>query len=404
MQKTTLGQLINSKRDLPKVLMFCIILVAIAGSFTLYGLTWPSYFAESCLGFAVFMLGWHVKNAYLDDGDWPGFLIVTSLGLLCMIPLACGMSFFDADSPLTYRHLAAGVTWSATLLIVTVCWQWTVANSLLGHEEERWKGRNDFLNAVGIVEAWTAGTATAEHRVKTQQRIATRMEADLDALRVLVINGYDDLVMPGSPIRAALKEHIDRRTQKLKQARHRFGREDLGVRILLLDPFSSFATDRAKHLCGSGYSEQLSKQRYVRDFLDTTRELDTLGVAYKVYCSRPLFRFYLGSHPNQNQWCIAQHYLRNKHGYEAPTFEYEFASGKNRAEDCFLTLAGQAFEYLWDRGFSDYTTAGLSDPALVLYMASMYGLPIRDDLGNYLHPDVVRSSVIQFAALAFAEA
>jgi hypothetical protein len=399
MSRINLGELINSKHDLPKVTLIFVIVLATCSTILLCDWDWVPQLPTFLFGIGSMLCAWHVKKAYLDEGDWRGLSAVAGIATFVFVPVTLGWLVGRANPSANSIHLTVGILWTGVFLAVALCLLWMRACIALSKALNQIQQRGEFLQDVGIERAWVADRAPGAHKAKTQNRTAELMQSNLSALRILVINGYDDLVDEASPIAKALHSHI---AQCRADPKIGAEREGFGVRVLLLDPFSTFAKDRAMNLAGS-WSTEWAMKRYVRHFDLARKRLAKLGIEHRIYCSRPLFRFYLGTCVSGDQWCVEQSYLRNKHGYETPVFEHVI-NGNVLPEDSFITLAGQAFEYMWDRSFKDYTEQGLMDSALVVYMAEMYGL-IRGSLMDNaaLTTEQARKLVIDFTTKAFAD-
>jgi hypothetical protein len=270
-----------------------------------------------------------------------------------------------------------------TLLIAAIFIFWW-------RETKQTHGVGIFTREIGLIKGATGGAATHEYIMDVQKEIAKKIQKK-ELLRVMVINGVQDFV-EDSPINEVLK-----------------GSKCPKLRVLLLDPFSSFARDRADRLRNDDDLETC-RRKYVWDFVRTKEFLESLkrtgkNVDYRIYCSRPLFRMYLGEDKNGNHWCTQQSYLVDKHGYEAPVFFHEFThNGQVRQVDSFATLAKQAFQYLWDRGFESYTKIGIKSTPLVYYMANMYDIPLKSPDGSERSVGELKQAVVNYANQQFQEA
>lgn len=195
-----------------------------------------------------------------------------------------------------------------------------------------------------------------EERKEAEERIATEIVRS-EATRIMAINAYHDLASPSSPIRRALEQK---------------GR-NLRLQVLLLDPFSEYAEERASQL-KQETDPKRTRYRYIRDHAKAIAAVEALGqkaafAEYRIYCSKPFFRFYLFDRD-----FFVQTYRSRQHGNRTALFN--FANG---AESLYH-LGKEMFEYYWSKGFvhSELSLQSMGAP-LTLYLAKMYGLVAGGD-------------------------
>jgi len=234
------------------------------------------------------------------------------------------------------------------------------------------EGINKFLKKIGLVKGRLGSDSehTQEYIDFFRKQVSENISDDMSQLYILLINGRGDLANQDSPIYSKLKA------------------SNVPTKILLLDPFTKFARERAGFLKERETSHDMWLS-YICDFLITMKFIEKLkqsnpNIEAKIYCSRPLYRLYFGENSRVSQWCISQCYLNNKHGYDTPIYIYKSKQNVNADGDKFGALAMQAFTLLWENGFSNHNE--ISDnkvsPQFLLYAASMLDINITDDQNN----------------------
>lgn len=195
-----------------------------------------------------------------------------------------------------------------------------------------------------------------EERHEAEERIANEI-VQSEATRIMAINAYHDLVSPDSVIRRALEQK---------------GR-NLRLQVLLLDPFSEYATERASQL-KQETDPTRTRYRYIRDHVKVIQAVKALEkkaalAEFRIYCSKPFFRFYLFDHD-----FYVQTYQSRQHGNRTALFNFS-----NGAESLYC-LGKEMFEYYWFKGFvhSEESLINMGSP-LTLYLARMYGLVKSED-------------------------
>jgi hypothetical protein len=161
------------------------------------------------------------------------------------------------------------------------------------------------------------------------------------------------------------------------------------IQALLLDPFSSYAFERAKQLKPET-DIRLSQIRYIRDFLRVCQSLDELrtkgaNIEYRVYCSNPFFRMYLFDNE-----LVLQSYQASRHGNETPMYIFEAGEGS-------LFYAGkEIFDYYWNKGFlHDEAWLKKMGIALTVYLAtSMYQIYKDSELPKDI--EEIRKRILEY--------
>lgn len=262
-------------------------------------------------------------------------------------------SFIAALSDEKYRE-AIKYNWSLVYLLILLVNRLVIIikkhNETLGKDEDRKVAH--FAREVGLIEGWRC--ANDEERVSVINAVADKIEHSNES-RFMLINGYHDLIGNDSPIRQAID--VKGRSCFLK--------------VLLLDPFSSYAKKRADRLLPE-VDEDNSHLRYIRDYYKVRSELDRLAasgipIQYKVYCSKPFFRVYLFDNE-----AIFQTYLDNRHGHQTPMYHY------TNSDRSMFHLAEELFSYHWNKGFK-FNDADLQrrGEAFTVYLArEMYKLDV----------------------------
>lgn len=214
-----------------------------------------------------------------------------------------------------------------------------------------------FVKDVSLVGGIRCSNQT--EKIDAKRKIAERI-GNSARTKIMVINGYHDLARPDSEIRQALERKS----------------RSLNLQVLLLDPFSNYAVDRARQLRQETDLE-LSKMRYIRDYMSSIRALDDLRrngavIEYRLYCSNPFFRMYIFDHD-----LILQTYQANRHGNETPM--YHFSEG----ERSLFRAGNEFFCYYWDKGFHhEAESLEGRGAALTVYLGKLYGLHTDSTIPN----------------------
>lgn len=269
----------------------------------------------------------------------------------------------------------------SSLYISMLLLAFSITQSKKRNEIEKLWAQNEriaaFANAVNL----KAGSrySNKEERMFILERIRDKI-GESQQIRIMLINGTRDIVKHGATIKTAI--------EKKKEA-------DLHLKVLLLDPLSSYAEDRA-HALRPQTDKKLSRYSYICDFDRTIKQLEhykSLGmdVDYRIYCSKPFFRFYLFDTD-----LFIQSYQGSKHGNETPMYHYE------KGEDSMHHLGCEMFEYYWDKGFafSDSSLKAMGDP-FAYYLANMYKLDISG-LNNDMNR--IRQEILGYSKREITEA
>jgi hypothetical protein len=332
---------------------------------------------------AVVLVGFLIANA-------PGWLVHLSTIKRLYPPDEQGLY----ENVLIYQSIS-GVLLYLSIVVFALWWKSEGPKSGVGKDaspNETYERRERFIRALGLVAGGFGGDTAhkQEYMAKVQEETAKLIQKDR-LVRVLAVNAAADLVPEDSPIRMAIESERPR------------------LKILLLDPFSTFARERANYLRQDD-DFHTSWLRYVWDFLRTTETLNTIRqsgihVEHRVYCSRPLFRIYLSENEATGECeCISQAYLSHRHGYETPYHQYQYTPNEHDERDNVITLNRQAFQYIWDRGFSSFTASGLTSIPIVYYMANMQGLPLLNPDQSPRNFETLRAELLQRIDSSFEQA
>jgi len=226
-----------------------------------------------------------------------------------------------------------------------------------------------FVHEVQLVNWYRC--SSDDERKEAVKKIAEKIE-NSKRTRLMVIHGYHDLVKSDSLIRRAL----------INKGRN------LHLQVLLLDPFSKYAVDRAKQL-RQETDIDLTIMRYIRDHARVIEALEEFrkkaaSVEYRIYCSNPFFRIYLFDRD-----LIFQTYQAYKHGNETPM--YDFLNG----EKSLFHAGKEIFDYYWNKGFlhEDSWLVRMGS-ALTVYLGMMYGLQDDKKLPNNV--DGLRREILEY--------
>ena len=199
-------------------------------------------------------------------------------------------------------------------------------------------------------------------------------------VRIMAVSAYHDLVDGNSQIRHTLEEK----------------EHNLNLRVLLLDPYSEYAQQRAEELL-PGEDPQLAWMRYIYDSCTVKKELDHIkqrggSVEYRHYCSKPFFRMHL-----LDRDLFIQAYESKKHGHASPMYHYE------AGDNSLFHLGEEMFNYHWKRGFLfDSELLGRKGKAFTVFLAKQYGLLLQDD--DISKTDKLREEIIHHAKEKTTEA
>lgn len=218
---------------------------------------------------------------------------------------------------------------------------------------------NSFIDTVGLVGGYKP--LTVKGRADADKAIAEAIERSTK-IEMMLING------------SSIFKHQEESSifNTLKSSR---GKQ---IKILLLDPFSTYAQDRAKEMFSITGSEGHSAwNRYILDYDNTLTQLRALDssdqpnyLSFRLHCSRPFFRLIICDNV-----AFIQTYDRAAHGHLSPIYEVQ------ETKDSLYNLAQDIFNAHWDRGFLLNSKDDVSD-LLSLYLAKMHKLPYNDYLQN----------------------
>ena len=233
-----------------------------------------------------------------------------------------------------------------------------------------------FANDTGLIEG--SRCLNTEEQDEVVKKVAGKID-DSTTCRFMLINGYHNFTDPDSLIRVALESK----------------KKSLNLKLLMLDPFSSYAKKRADVLLPET-DERLSQMRYIRDFFKVLDKVDALkkagaSVECKVYCSKPFFRLYLF---DKND-LIFQAYQDNMHGHHTPMYHY---IAKQRS---LFHLGRDIFNYHWNRSFKfDEKSLMYYGKPFIFYLAKMYGV-LEDNENN---ADILCGRILEYVESMKAEA
>lgn len=269
---------------------------------------------------------------------------------------------------LLLARLFAVAAFIAVTMFIAAMWL-ALGESLLANNEMMGLEVLRFVKDIGLHEGNLS--ETEEEKARAQEAVAKKIASSKKRVRVMVINGYKDLVPAESVIRRALEQ---------KQSALKF-------HLLLLDPYSSYARDRADAL-REEYTHEASRKRYIRDCHRTIEVLAQLKrkgahIEHRLYCSRPFFRIWLF-----DKELFVQAYEGGKHGHDTALYNF---TKKGRS---MYGVADHMFCYYWDRGFV-HTDESLRKmgPAFTMYLAQMYGV----EIGTPFDVDATRTRILDHA-------
>lgn len=320
------------------------------------------------------------------------FVLIISLGFffyllpsLFVISLAAldlqnsNVYFIHLTNDVHYFHaiqyISALFYWVIVLVIFLALMARTVAqtNAKLEVIANENKTAN-FARAVNLVGG--SRFSTQAEKDEMTKLIASKFD-ESSTIRVMMINWHDDLIPTSSPILHALTKNCHK-----------------DIKVLLLDPFSSFAKQRSEDLAGAG-DDEANWLSYIKMFMKVRNKLDHLNqdhdvkIGHFVFCSRPFFRFYLFDHD-----LFIQVYHNKYHGRDSPMFHYQKSSVSSIQNDSFFQLGVELFDYYLKNSFQfdDAKLKAKGNPFTV-YLARMYGILKDEDVKN---PDVLRAKILKF--------
>lgn len=239
-----------------------------------------------------------------------------------------------------------------------------------------------FARAVNLVGGSRFST---EIEKKEMLELITKKFDESSTIKVMMINWFEDLITPSSPILHALTKNCQK-----------------DIKVLLLDPFSSFARQRSEHLAGAG-DDNSNWLRYiymfkkVRDKLDHINQDHDAKISHSIFCSRPFFRFYLF-----DQDLFIQVYHDKYHGRSSPMFHYQKSESGSILDDSFFQLGVELFDYYLKNSFQfDDAKLKAKGSAFTVYLARMYNI-LNDSNVNKL--DDLRSKILTFVQRKTSEA
>lgn len=245
------------------------------------------------------------------------------------------------------KYLSVSLYWSA--LVSFAYWK-KIKRSSQGEEfKENERKVLMFVRDIRLVNGYRC--TNKEERLEAENKIASLIGESVRT-DAMVIHGYHNFTKSDSPIKKALENK----------------KRNLKLRVLLLDPFSSYAQNRASQL-DQETDNELSPLRYIRDHLSVVEALNHMKtgggmVDYRIYCSNPFLRFYLF-----DEDFVFQTYQNNRHGHATPM--YHFATG----ERSFFQAGKEMFSYYWNKGFlHEKGNLHKMGMPLIIYLANMYGL------------------------------
>jgi hypothetical protein len=251
----------------------------------------------------------------------------------------------------------------------------TESNAKLAKSVYENKAAN-FARAVNLVGG--SRFSTEAEKAEMTDLIVKKFD-ETSSIKVMMINWYDDLIPPTSPILHALTKNCNK-----------------DIKILLLDPFSTFAKQRSETLAGAG-DDEANWNSYINMFLKVRNKLDHLNqdhdgkIEHFVFCSRPFFRFYLFDND-----LFVQVYHNKHHGRDSPMFHYRKSDTISIQNDSFFQLGVEMFDYYLKHSFQfeDAKLKAKGNPFAV-YLARMYGILKDEDVKN---PDELRSNILKFVS------
>lgn len=231
-----------------------------------------------------------------------------------------------------------------------------------------------FARAVNLVGGSRFSTET--ERMEMIELITKKFD-ESPTIKVMMINWHDDLIPVSSPILHALTRNCHK-----------------NIKVLLLDPFSSFARQRSEHLADAGDVNE-NWLSYIRMFEKVRNKLNHLNqdhnanISHTVFCSRPFFRFYLFE-----QDLFIQVYHNKHHGRSSPMFHYQKSESGSILDDSFFQLGVELFDYYLKNSFQfDNDKLKGKGSAFTVYLARMYEI-LNDSNVNNL--DELRAEVLSF--------
>lgn len=273
------------------------------------------------------------------------------------------------------QYVSALFYWVIVLVFLLALMAGTVAktNAKLEVIANENKAAN-FARAVNLVGG--SRFSTQAEKAEMINLISSKFD-ESSTIRVMMINWHDDLIPTSSPILHALTKNCHK-----------------DVKVLLLDPFSSFARQRSEALAGAG-DDEANWRSYIKMFIKARNKLDHLNqdhdahIGHFVFCSRPFFRFYLFDHD-----LFIQVYHDKHHGRDAPMFHYQKASVSSIQNDSFFQLGVELFDYYLKNSFQfDDAKLKMKGNPFTVYLARMYGILKDEDVKN---PDELRTKILQF--------
>lgn len=166
------------------------------------------------------------------------------------------------------------------------------------------------------------------------------------------------------------------------------------IKILLLDPLSQFATDRAKSMTNAiGTDGTEAVQRYIDDFKNTLLKVTTLkkgewgksnSIDLRCHCSRPYFRLYVF-----DEDAFIQTYANAYDGHKSPV--YHVRKDQDTHYNSLYSVASDMFNFFWDRGFSYDAPASIKG-VLPIYLAKMHNIPVDAHISDL---DALRTKIVE---------
>jgi hypothetical protein len=354
---------IKDVRDLSKVTLLLSIFGLIATFLYIrqpLGHPLSESISSGLLVMAVMSIAWHIWNAYIKKQRYSqGILLLILIAVPATLVIQGIISykeFFQATAFPGRKKLELEFLLYSVFLASTIgAAYWARDVFILGQTSN--PKFLEFSKKVGLLGFLEGAVNKASNGSRVRDKVIELIDSELDTIDILLINGYDDLV----------------KNRKIIEALKRAKANNVMVRILLSDPLSEFAEERAQNLYSGDYGRQKASLLYVWQFLQTKRALKQAGLSFRMYCSRPLFRMYLGeSKAKGEKFVISQSYLLNCHGFQTPAYHH-VSNQENTQSETFVTLATEAFTFIWDRSFAYYPIAqGGIEPSLVAYMFKMY--------------------------------
>jgi len=277
----------------------------------------------------------------------------------------------------TIQYVSALFYWVIVLVLLLTLMGLTVTktNSRLETIADEYKAAH-FARAVNLVGGSRFSTQAEKNEMV---ELITKKFDESTTIKVMMINWFDDLIPTNSPILHALTRNCHK-----------------DIKVLLLDPFSTFAKKRSEDLANAG-DDDTNWHSYIKMFLKVKNKLSHLNqdhdgkISHFVFCSRPFFRFYLFDND-----LFIQVYHNKHHGRDSPMFHYQKSDINTIQNDSFFQLGVEMFDYYLKNSFQfdDDKLKAKGNPFTV-YLARMYGILKDEDIKN---PDELRGNVLKFVA------